>query len=387
MYNRLRKLDKPLLIATIILTILGLVMIYSSSSVSTILRYDVSSSHFFIRQLIFVIVTFFIGFLFIIHYPTKKYGKYAIPLALLCLFSLTLLFVLGETNNSSRSWFNLGLFSLQPSEFAKTIIIIFSAVYYNMLSKQNIKNIYPYLIPLALGILIATLVIMQPDFGSAVIILGITGMIFISVPVVNNNALKIIKILAVGAVILAAALLYFGTSILNSAQMQRFIFQDPCTRYTEETGYQVCNGMIAIKNGGLFGQGLGNSTQKYLYLPESHTDFIFPIIVEELGLIVGVGVILLYAFILFRMLKIAKGASNLRCSILAYGAFALFTLHILINILGILAVIPLTGVPLPILSYGGSSTVNFLIILFITQRVAIENKEAKTKRDMKKLHG
>ena len=163
---------------------------------------------------------------------------------------------------------------------------------------------------------------------------------------------------------------------------KRFEFKNPCSRYTEDSGYQVCNGFIAIHNGGLFGVGLGNSSQKYLYLPESHTDFIFPIIVEEWGLIVGILLIIGYMVMLYRILKIAKNAENLRLGILAYGVFLYLLFHILINFLGILALIPLTGVPLPFLSYGGSFTVNVILMLFVVQRVNIENKIIKNKREM-----
>ena len=127
----------------------------------------------------------------------------------------------------------------------------------------------------------------------------------------------------------------------------------------------MCNGFIAIKNGGLFGLGFGNSTQKYLYLPEAHTDFIFPIICEELGSIVGAIIINGYGIMLWRILFIAKHANNVRNSIIAYGTFIYLALHILVNLLGVLALIPLTGVPLPLLSYGGSFTLNALILLFL----------------------
>ena len=239
--------------------------------------------------------------------------------------------------------------------------------------------------PLGMCAIITGLVIMQPDLGSAAIICGIVFLTFISIPLVKNQLLKFLKILAVAFLLIVVLVIYSGNDILNSMQIDRFTFQNPCSRYTETTGYQVCNGFIAINNGGLFGVGLGNSTQKYLYLPESHTDFIFPIIVEELGLLVGILVIFGYMFMLYRILKIAKNSENLRCSVLAYGTFWFLTLHILVNLLGILALIPLTGVPLPLLSYGGSFTVNIIGMLFIVQRVSIENKINKTKREIKAL--
>ncbi len=379
------KMDIPLFILTIFFVVVGLVMIYSASSISSVVRYGYAPYHFFIRQAIFVSVSLIVGIFIIIKLPTRTYGFLAWPALIAVILALVFLFINGRMTNNAISWYDLGFFSLQPSEFAKSILIIFSAIYYNKLHYRKVKNIYAYLVPLAFGIMIACLVAMQPDLGSAAIIGGIVFLTFISIPMVQNNMIRVIKVLVIGVVIAAIIVLYSGSDLLNSMQMDRLTFRNPCSRYTEVTGYQVCNGFIAINNGGLFGVGLGNSTQKYLYLPESHTDFIFPIIVEELGLIFGIILILGYAWVLFRILKIAKASENLRCSVLAYGTFWFLTLHILINLLGILALIPLTGVPLPLLSYGGSFTVNVIVMLFIVQRVNIENKINKTKREIKAL--
>lgn len=385
MRKLLSKMDIPLLLIMLIFIVLGLTMIYSASSVSSVVRYGYAPYHFFVRQAIFVGVSLFVGFTLIIRLPTRTYGALAWPLIIAIILALVLLFIKGEVTNNAQSWYDFGFFSLQPSEFAKSILIVFMAVFYNKLHYKKSKNIYSYLVPLALGALIAGLVIMQPDLGSAAIIAGIVFLTFISIPLVKNNMIRFIKIIAIGLVIGLIVLLYSGADFLNSMQIDRFTFQNPCSRYTETTGYQVCNGFIAINNGGLFGVGLGNSTQKYLYLPESHTDFIFPIIVEELGLVTGILIILGYVFMLYRILKIAKSSENLRCSVLAYGTFWFLTLHILVNLLGILALIPLTGVPLPFLSYGGSFTVNVIIMLFVVERVNIENNINKTKREIKAL--
>ena len=366
----------------IVYSIVGLIMIFSSSSVSTVLRYNVPQYHFFLRQAIFLIASFLVGFLIVIRFPTSKY-KYIAPFAIIgIIVALIGLFAYGQITNNAQSWYDLGFFNLQPSEFAKSIIIIFLAVAYSKLEKSKNNNIYTFLIPVAICLLIAILIAMQPDFGTALIICGIVFFVFISIPYVKQNIVKVLKIGAVCLVVAAIALLYSGAEILNSRQLQRFEFRNPCSRYTEDTGYQVCNGFIAIHNGGLFGVGLGNSSQKYLYLPESHTDFIFPIIVEELGLLIGILLIIGYMIMLWRILKIAREAENLRLSILAYGVFLYLLFHILINLMGILALIPLTGVPLPFLSYGGSFTINVVIMLFVVQRVNIENKTIKTKREM-----
>ena len=379
------KMDIPLLLLTIFFIVVGLVMIYSASSVSSVVRYGYEPYHFFIRQAIFVLLSLIFCFIFILRVPTRTYQALAWPAVIIIIISLIYLFVNGKITNNAISWYDLKFFSLQPSEFAKSILIVFSAVYYNKLYYRKVKNIYSYLIPLGFGVIIAGLVAMQPDLGSAAIIGGIVFLIFISIPIVQNNLLKFIKIFAVAIVLAVIVILYFGNGILNSMQMNRLTFQNPCSRYTETTGYQVCNGFIAINNGGLFGVGLGNSTQKYLYLPESHTDFIYPIIVEELGLIFGIFIIVAYFIMLLRILKIARNSENLRCSVIAYGTFWFLTLHILINLLGVLALIPLTGVPLPLLSYGGSFTVNIIVMLFLVQRVKIENEINKTKREIKAL--
>lgn len=379
------KMDIPLFIMVVLYVALGLVMIYSASNITAVVRYGYQPYHFFIRQAIFVLVSFFIGFLIVLRFPTRNYGALAWPLVFLLIGSLALLFVKGKIAGGAISWFDLKYFKVQPSEFAKSILVIFMAIYYSKLHYKKVKNIYAYFVPLGFAAIIIGLVFMQPDLGSAAIIAGIVFLTFISIPVVQNNIMKFIKIIAIGCILAIVAFLYSGNDFLSSIQKGRLNFKNPCSRYTETTGYQVCNGFIAINNGGLFGVGLGNSTQKYLYLPESHTDFIFPIIVEELGLVTGIVIILGYAYILARILKIAKSSENLRCSILAYGTFWYFTLHILVNLLGVLALIPLTGVPLPFLSYGGSFTVNAIIMIFVVERVNIENKINKTKREIKAL--
>lgn len=379
------KMDLWLLILMLVFSIFGLIMIFSASSVSTVLRYNVPQYHFFLRQAIFLISSFIVGFLIIIRFPTSKY-KYLTPLAILAIIvALIGLLVYGKLTNNVRSWYDLGFFALQPSEFAKSIVIVFLAVSYSRLEKiKNIK-IETYLIPAAISGLVAVLIAMQPDFGTFAILSGIIFFVFISIPFVRKNFGKILKVCTIIGIVGVAFLMFSGKELLNSRQLQRFQFKEPCNRYTEDTGYQVCNGFIAIHNGGLFGVGLGNSSQKYLYLPESHTDFIFPIIVEELGALAGVLIIIGYVIMLYRIFRIAKQAENLRLSILAYGVFLYLLFHILVNLLGILALIPLTGVPLPFLSYGGSFTVNIVVMLFVVQRVNIENKTIKAKREMANL--
>ena len=377
------KLDIPLLLMMFIYSILGLVIILSASSVSAVLRYNVSSYHFFIRQLIFVLSSFLVGINIILRFPTSKYKLFTPLLIVGIIASLVGLFFYGVISNNAQSWYKIGFFNLQPAEFSKSVIIIYMAVFYQKSLKKKKVSLYYNLIPLAVVSIIFILVAMQPDLGGALIIGGIAFLIFLVIPLGKQNQLKLFKVLAIAVIIIIVGVLYSGTDILNSRQLSRLKFQSPCSRYSEDTGYQVCNGFIAIHNGGLFGVGMGNSTQKYLYLPEAHTDFIFPILVEELGAVVGVLVLVGYIFILYRILKIGKEAkSNIRNMILCYGTFAFILLHLIVNLMGVLALIPLTGVPIPFLSYGGSFTINMILMLFVVQRVAIENKNTQIKREL-----
>ena len=379
-----RKMDKPLLFFMVLYSIIGLVMILSASSVSSVLRYNVSPSYFFIRQLLFVLGSFFLGMVLVLRIPTKKY-RFLAPLYLLGVFGLLfLVFGYGIIAGGAQSWLDLGFFNLQPAEFAKTALILYMAVFYEKSIKKRKPFVYNF-IPIILAIIIFFLVAMQPDFGGAVIIAGIVFFTFLVIPFEKESKVNLIKYLGFAAIIGGIALLYSGSDIFNSTQLARLKFQAPCQRYMEDTGYQVCNGFIAFHNGGLFGVGLGNSSQKYLYLPEAHTDFIFPILVEELGLLVGILIIIGYAYILYRILKIAKEADSIRNAIICYGTFIYILLHLLINFMGILALIPLTGVPLPFLSYGGSFNMNVILVLFAVERVAIENKQNAEKREMARL--
>lgn len=354
-------------------------MVLSASSVSAVLRYNVSSSYFFVRQLLFMGAAWFVGLFFILKIPTKKY-RFLAPIYLFGTISLLfLVFGYGAIAGGAQSWLDLGFFNLQPTEFVKTALILYMAVFYEKSIKKRKPFAYNF-IPIIFAVIAFFLVAMQPDFGGAVIIAGIVFFTFLTVPFEKESSVQIIKFVGVAGLLAAAILLYSGSDIFNSTQLARLKFQNPCERYMEDTGYQVCNGFIAYHNGGLFGVGLGNSSQKYLYLPEAHTDFIFPILVEELGLIVGILIILGYVYMLYRILKIAKNADSIRNAIVCYGTFIYLLMHLLINLMGTLALIPLTGVPLPFLSYGGSFNMNVVAMLFVVQRIAVENKQNAEKR-------
>ena len=379
------KLNYGLIILMIIYSAFGLLMIFSASSVAAVLRYKVPINYFLSKQLLWTVVGFGLG-IGVLFIPTGKY-KFISKFGIYGMIGLlALIYVYGSVAGGALSWIKMGNVGFQPTEFAKIALIVYLAVYYNRISTKKKITFFDMVKPIIYAVIICLLIAMQPDFGGAFIVFIITGLIFLSLPIGKKHKKTIFKY-GIGTVLfLLVVMLLFGKSIFYSYQVSRIVnFTNPCQRYSEDTGYQVCNGYIAIKNGGLTGVGLGNSTQKYLYLPEAHTDFIFPIICEELGLIVGIVILIGYFIMLYIILNIAKEASNLRDSILAYGVFAYLLAHILINILGVLGLIPLTGVPLPFLSYGGSYDISVIVSLFIVERVNIENKNNKALKKIEKL--
>lgn len=371
----LSKIDKPLFFSMLIFFIFGLIMIFSASTIVSVIGFDKEPYSFFIKQALFLFVGL-IAFFVILFIPTKNYSKFSKMLLIIAIVALAGLFVYGKVTNNARSWYYIGPFSLQPSEFAKTILIIYMGTYY-FANRKNLDNQSIILKPLFIAFFIFALVFFQPDLGTGIIIASIAMLIYFSLPIKKSHKKNMLILLLVMALIAVGIYLVAGKKILTTTQLNRFNYKEPCKRYTEDTGYQVCNGYIAINNGGLFGVGLGNSTQKYLYLPEAHTDFIFPIVIEELGVISGIVVILMYIFILYRILKISRDSNNLSNSIMAYGIATYIFCHIAINLIGILGLGPMTGVPLPFLSYGGSFALNLMMAFGIVQRIAIENKSAK----------
>ena len=369
------KMDKPLLIAMIVFSIFGLLMILSASSMESYMRYDYSPYHYFFRELIFLIVGFIL-FLFVIVFPTKNYKKLSTFMMIIITLSLIGLLIYGYAANNAVSWYKIGPVTIQPSEFAKLAIIIYMAVYYEK-HKDDMDVQWNIIKPILFIIVIVGLVAIQPDMGTALIIMFITLILFYGVPISGKNRSMFNKIFVGGVIVVALVLITAGGKLLKSYQLERFNFLDPCERYQEDSGYQLCNSFIAFKNGGLDGQGLGGSTQKYLYLPESYTDFIYPIIVEEWGLIVGIIILLGYIFMLFRIIKVARRANCLRNSLISYGVFAYLLTHIMVNLGGVMGLIPLTGVPLPFLSYGGSYIISLMIAMGLVQRVAIESNKVK----------
>ena len=376
------KMDKPLLFVTIAFFLFGLVMVLSASSMESYMRYGYGPYHYFYRQAIFLILGLIIFFL-IIRIPTKMYTFFSYIFMIGIIVVLGVLLAYGYVANSAQSWFKIGSISIQPSEFAKVISIMFLGCYYGK-HRDSLHDLKILIWPLILVVIIFGMVLVQPDLGTALIIGLIAMFMFFAIPM-PKKILNKFKFLVIGFVVLIG-LIYFGTGgkILKDYQKDRFNFSDPCERYQDDSGYQLCNSFIAFKNGGLTGQGIGKSTQKYLYLPESYTDFIFPIIVEEWGALVGILIVLIYSFIIYRLYRIARRASNLQSSLIGYGICIYLFLHVAVNLAGVMGLMPLTGVPLPFLSYGGSYVISLMIALGVAQRIAIEGNE-KLKKKVKSV--
>ena len=366
----IKNIDKPLFILTLVLFVLGLVMIFSASNVTSYMNGGSPYAYFF-RQGLFLLISFIVCIL-LVKFNTKFYGMMSNLLLIIFVGILLLLLIYGKSINYAVSWIAIGPFTLQPSEFIKVIMIVFMARFYEA-NEKKLKNFFVAITPLIVGVIIAFLIMLQPDLGTAIIFSILTGVIFFSAPISKMIKTKVVFLFIGMAFFMGAVLLMSGGSILQSRQLERFNFTRPCDRLLD-TGNQVCNGYIAINNGGLAGIGLGNSTQKYLYLPYPYTDFIFAVIVEELGLVVGILIILSYIYLLYRILKIGRESYTNRGALLCYGVAIYIFLHIAVNLMGLFGLMPMTGVPLPFMSYGGSFTLCLMVSLAMVQRVNIENK-------------
>lgn len=372
--NCLKSMDKVLLFVTIVMAIYGLFNIVTASSREAVTNLDKSIFYYFYRHLAILFIGL-IASLIIIKTSIRKYQK-LLPLIFIITVILNLWLVLkGSSTRGANNWIPLGFFNLQPSEISKIVIIVCMSFLFEKFDKSlknnKVKHTEEIWTIIFVGILIPGIVFLQKDLGTAIVLIGIFLILYLtsSVPKqekINSMAILII-IVFVGGLIMYSVKGY----LLSDAQKARFDFFNPCSKYAE-TGYQVCNAYIAINNGGAFGLGIGKSTQKYSYIPEPHTDMVFAIISEELGLIRCTLFFIGYFIILYRILRLSRMSKTIRNRYICLGVAFFIFMHILINLGGLFGLIPLTGVPLPFLSYGGSFTLTLLISIAIVQRIHIE---------------
>ena len=364
-----RRIDKKLLLFTVLLFVLGLLMVFSSSSVAAFMRYKYSNpAKFFIGQAEFLGIGL-LAFLFFIRLSTKKYGPLSWVGLVILSGILVLLLIYGTAINDSVSWIGYKGFGIQPSEFAKILLIPFFASYYEVKAKKK-DDLITMIIPVVIGALISFLVLLQNDFGTALIIAFVVFFMFCIADVEPNLKKKIMVFGIISVLSMGLIFAVFGKKHFQS-KLERFDYFKPCEKF-QTSGNQVCNGYIAINNSNGIGKGLGNSTQKYLYLPESHTDFIYAILVEELGLIGAVVLLALYIIVLARIVNIGKNSYKNSHAMICYGVAFYIFIHIIVNLGGVLGLIPLTGVTLPFISYGGSFTLSLIAGLIMVQRVKYE---------------
>lgn len=324
-----------LFILVILFSIFGLIMIYSSSYVWSLYKFN-DSFHYVKLQGLFLLM----GIIFMIiisKIDYKLYYKYASIIFLVCLVLLILVLIpgIGKIRNGSRSWFGIGSFGIQPSEFIKLSLLIIISKYLSN-SNKDIKSFIKGILPVLLVVgLVFFLIMLQPDFGTGmIIVLSILSLLFIAGA--NMKFFFIAGVIGIiGIVILILIAPYRMDRIISFVNP----WSDPLG-----TGFQIIQSLYAIGPGGLFGLGLFNSRQKHFYLPEPQTDFIFSIISEELGVI---GIILVVSFFIFIMIcgiKISLNSKNLFSKYLSFGITFQIIIQAIMNLMVVVGLIPVTGI-------------------------------------------
>ena len=374
-------LDKGIFFTSLLLIIFGALNIVNASSREAAVNLDTSIYYYFYKHIV-ILIGCLVLFLIAIHIKTKEYSKLVLIGFFATLGLNVLLVVKGVATRGANNWINLGLFKLQPSELAKPILIICLSLlfekYYKKLKDNTISHKTMLWQIIFVGIAFPFFVFLQKDLGTAIILLGIFVVLFLYSPISKKEKVTITGVITVVGCLAAFCFLSIVGYLLSDAQLSRFNFYNPCSKYGT-TGYQVCNAFIAINNGGFSGVGIGNSTQKYSYIPEPHTDMVFSIIAEENGVIICSLIFLAYLYLLFKILKLSMKVIKISHKYMCLGFATYIFLHILINLGGLFGLIPLTGVPLPFLSYGGSFTISLIGSLAVVQRINIEYRNEKKK--------
>ena len=379
-------IDYPLVITYILLCLIGLVMVYSASMVAATKGsltggVPVTGTYFYTRQLMYVIMSlilvFFMAFFMNVKFlESIKFQKWMMMI-MVALLVATLL--VGSNINGSKSWLNLGFMNLQASELLKIAIIVYIPYMIEKKRPKVFKNPILLTSPIILASFCIALVLLQRDVGQTLLILIIFFSIIFYAGIGVQKSLKYGLMILFGVVIIGGLFLLLG--LVPDYLTARFSTLTNPFSNEEGTGYHISNSLIAIGNGGLFGRGLGNSIMKLGYLPEPHTDFIFSIIAEELGLIGCVVVIGLLFFIVYRAFELANKTNSYFYKLVCVGIASYIGSQTFVNLGGISGTIPLTGVPLPFISFGGSSMISLSIamglLLITAKQIKIEELRKK----------
>ncbi|PAV29878.1 putative lipid II flippase FtsW [Virgibacillus profundi] len=377
MIKKLKNYDFTLIITPILLTAFGIVMIYSASMVFAVVQGH-ESTYYLVRQSIWFLIGV-AAFLFCSIFPYKYYQKLMKFIILGVVILLVSVLIFGNDANNARSWFVLGPLSLQPAEFAKLGLILYLASVYS--KKQAYINDFGtgVLPPLILTFFILSLIVLQPDIGTAAIIFLIACSVIFSSGI-RFRHLSLLVSLGVGLILLIIPYM------ITDERISRFTgayqpFQTP-----NSDGYQLIQSYLAIGVGGITGEGLGQSVQKLGYLMEAHTDFIMAIIAEELGFIGVFIVIGMLAIIVLRGIFISRKCQDSFGALLAIGISSMVGIQVFINLGAISGLLPITGVPLPFVSYGGSSLLVLMLSMGILNNIAmtVKKKENETVEPIQK---
>lgn len=391
--KRIKSYDYSILIVFLLISIFGVIMVYSASMITAIQIYDLPSTYFFKRQLVNLIVAF-IAFIFVSLIPYKKFKSTGFIQFIFfgSIIVLIVLLFMGRNVNNATSWFEVGVRNIQPAEFVKLGSIIYlSAVY---AKKQSyINNFNKGVIPPILFLVVITfLIILQPDLGTASIIF-LTGMMIVFCSGMNwKNLMRLLMLGVLIIGIFSPAIIWKKDDIFTEERMGRiYSFQDPF-KYEVDEGLQLVNSYLALGSGGWTGVGLGKSVQKLGYLPEAHTDFIMAIIAEELGVFGVAFVIFSLGYLILKGFYIGMKSKDPFGSLLAFGISGMIGIQMFINLGGVSGLIPITGVTLPFISYGGSSllvlSISLGLLMNISSYANLESnnsskKELKNKKSVK----
>ncbi|MCG6908974.1 MAG: putative lipid II flippase FtsW [Deltaproteobacteria bacterium] len=338
--------DVTLLFAVLFLVGIGIVMVYSASSALALKRFG--SDYYFLKKQALFSLAGIIALVVCSHVPFRIYRLLTYPLLLTALVLLVAVQIpsLGISAGGSFRWLQIGSLSFQPSEFARLALIIYLA--YSLSKKQEmIKNFSVGFMPhvIVLG-MFTILILMQPDFGSVAILASIAWMMMFV------GGVRILHLLS--ALLLILPLAYYFMLSAEYRVRRILSFLDPW-QYPTDEGYQIVHSLMAFGTGGIWGTGIGKGYQKLFYLPEPHTDFIFSVIGEELGLWGALFIIGIYALILWRGIHIARHADDTFGTYLATGIIAAIAMQVCVNMGVTLGLLPTKGLTLPFLSYGGTS--------------------------------
>ena len=354
--NDNKNLDFGMFITIIILLCSGIVMVASASSYYALSNYG-NSNYFLVRQLLYGVVGF-VSMIIISKIDYRKYKKCGYLLYILCLILLVLVLTpLGQTRNGAKRWLGFGALVFQPSEIMKIGLVIGMSTYM-YLNYKKLNTLKGYIVPSIMLVLVVGIMFLQKHLsGTIVMVVAAFSIIFASGIKIKIRYIVLGGIFIIGMLALFILMPSGGKSSENkgSFRLDRIVsFLNP-EEDIKGGNWQAAQSLYAIGSGGIFGRGLGQSRQKYLWLPEAQNDFIFSVVGEELGFIGTFAILVLFTFFIYRGYRIAITAKDMYGALLATGITSAFALQILVNIAVVTCTVPVTGMPLPFFSYGGTA--------------------------------